>query len=88
MEERVARIVVEVVELVGEVVALREEMGREVREVREALAVVAAEDGTRDWRVLVLAALGLVVGLGHLAQGWWGRRGGRDRKSTRLNSSH
>ena len=60
MEERVARILLEVVELVGEVKALRGEVAEE-----------RGEDAAGDARVLALVLLGLAVGLGHLGQGWW-----------------
>ena len=71
MEERVARILVEVVELVGEVAAMREEMGREVRSLRGEMAEGRTEDAAGDARVLAVVLVGLVVGLGHLGQGWW-----------------
>ena len=63
------RLLVEVVELV-----------REVRELREEVAEERAEDAAGDGRVLAVVVMGLVVGLGHLGQGWWRwRRQGRHR---------
>ena len=63
MEERVVRLLVEVVELEREVKEMRREVGEE-----------RAEDAAGDARVLAVVLLVLAVGLGHLVQGWWGRR--------------
>ena len=68
MEERVARLVVDVVEVL-----------RELRATREDLAAMAAADAAGDSRVLAVVVLGLVVGVGHLVQGWLGRRRGPHR---------
>ena len=68
MEERVGRLVVDLVEVL-----------REVRAVRREVAEGRVEDASGDTGVLWVAVLGLVVGLGHLVQGWWGRRVGRHR---------
>ena len=83
MEERVVRLLVEVVEVAREMRAMREEVAEEraeVRAMREEVAEERAEDAAGDGRVLAVAVLGLVVGLGHLVQGWWRwRRQGRHR---------
>ena len=77
MEERVARLVVDVVEVLREVRAMREEVAEELRALRGDVAEERGEGAAGDARVLAVAFLCLVVGLGHLVQGWWGRRGGR-----------
>ena len=79
MEERVVRILVEVVGLV-----------REVREAREDLAAMAAADVSRGGRVEVVlgwVVVGVLVGVGHVVQGWWGRRGGQQRDREGLDEA-
>ena len=79
MEERVVRVLVEMVEMV-----------REVRAAREDLAEMAAADAARDARVeavLGWVVVGVLVGVGHVVQGWWGRRGGQHRDGGRRRAT-
>ena len=76
MEERVLRVLVEVVEVL-----------REVRALRGEVAEGRGEDVTRTAWVLVAVVAGLVVGLGKLAQGWRRGRGGRQRGQEGLDEA-